>query len=88
LAEITLTITARERSEIEKIARIEGDRVGRIAPVSVDEMAQALLQAHLILIRDCGGILPGSGPKLKPQGAEKISGKRGVSLSGGCNGKL
>jgi hypothetical protein len=88
MAEITLTLSARECAEIDKIARIEGGRIGRIAPVSINEMAQALLQAHLVLIRDCGGILPGTGPKLKPMDAAKISGKRGVSLSGGCNAKL
>lgn len=88
MSDVTLQLSARERREIEAIARLEGDKIGRIAPVTVEEMALALLQAHLVLIRDCGGILPGTGPKLKPAQGGKIKGKGGVSLSGGSDGPL
>lgn len=89
MPEVTLQISERERREIENIGRIEGDKIGRIDPVTVEEMAGALLQSHLVLIRDCGDILPGTGPKLKPlKVAGKIKGKGGVSLSGGVNGSV
>lgn len=73
-----------ELREIAAIARIECEKVGRAAPVSTVEMARALLQAHLILIRDCGDILPDL-PELDAAG--KIEGKGGVSLSGGSHGR-
>lgn len=83
MVDLVLSISERERQQIAAIARVEGEKIGRVAPVTVEEMAQALLQAHLILIRDCGGILPGTGPKLRPAPGKKITGKGGVSLSGG-----
>ena len=87
MPDLSFSISERERREIMEIATIEGDRIGRNAPVSLEEMARALLQGHLVLIRDCGGILPGTGPKLKPDAAgkspAKIKGKRDVSLSVG-----
>jgi hypothetical protein len=78
MSDLCLSISARERREIESLARIEGGRIGAVPPVSVEEMALALLQAHLVLIRDCGGVLPAAG-------AVKFKGRGGVSLSGGVN---
>ncbi len=86
MPDIWFKISERERREIEEIGKIEAEKIGRVSPVSVEEMAGALLSAHLVLIKDCGGILPGTAPKLKAhggKGAAKVSGKGGVSLSGG-----
>lgn len=84
MAEIVLKLSERERRQIEKIAADQGELIGRIEPVTVAEMAGALLSAHLILVKDCGGILPAAPARLKGgKVAGKIKGKGGVSLSGG-----
>lgn len=70
-------LTGKERREIAAIAEREAEALGVSAP-SVEDMALALLRAHLVLIRDCGGILPARSGHL---GAFKS--RRGVSLGAG-----
>jgi|GEM_PF-1447048 len=79
---IISSLTPKERGTIERIARQEASRLG-VAMPSVEEMALELLRSHLVLIRDCGAILPAAG---RPRAA-KFKGRSGVSLSGGGNGR-
>lgn len=86
MAEIGFEVSAQTRADIERIARLEGDRFGCAAPITVEEMACALLEAHLVLIRDCGGVLPGApGGKADRVRPGVIAGSRGVSLGDGIN---
>lgn len=80
---LTLNLSDTEIAQIKAIARDQSDRFDGVKPVGLEEMAEALLTGHLVLIRDCGGILPSSAPKGGKPG--KVTGKRGVSLSGGGN---
>ncbi|KEJ93969.1 hypothetical protein SAMN05444149_10886 [Pseudosulfitobacter pseudonitzschiae] len=90
MAELILKVGEQELRQIEHIAQSASDAAGGTSPISVDQMALALLQAHLILIRDCGGVLPDDvrkpahGAEVAPQPV-KIVGKGGVSLSGGIS---
>lgn len=59
-------LTAKEQKQVATIARRAGS--------DPDSMARALLQAHLVLIRDCGGILPPGASPAWPSG-------RAVSLA-------
>lgn len=77
MPEIKVQLSERERRDVATLARIETGRTDGLPPVTIEEMASALLQAHLILIRDCGGILPGKAPRIKGRG--------GVTLSGGAD---
>ncbi|GAB5431233.1 MAG: hypothetical protein EpisKO_06030 [Epibacterium sp.] len=77
MPELKIKISNRDRREIAALARVETGRGDGLPPVSDEQMASALLQAYLILIRDCGGILPGNAPRIKGRG--------GVTLSGGVN---
>lgn len=89
MPDIWLKVSDRERREIEKLAAVQGEVIGNVGAVSVEEMAGSLLSAHLILIRDCGGILPEAKPApgaRSRKSASKVMGKGGVSLSGGKNG--
>lgn len=81
MPDVMLSLSERECLEIAALAR-SGD--GAACLPSVEEMATALLRAHLTLIRDCGDILP-AGVKRPLSGAARITGKNGVSLSGGVH---
>lgn len=88
MADLRLNLPSRDMADIRAIARMEAGRLGLAQPVSDTEMACALLQAYLILIRDCGGVLPSDLPapvSAPDAGPERITGKGGVSLSGGIN---
>lgn len=89
MAEIGFEVSAKTHADIASIAELEGCRFGRSHPLSVDEMACALLEAHLVLIRDCGGVLPdvtaGSTRSADGQRPGVIAGSRGVSLGDGIN---
>ncbi|MBY6141141.1 hypothetical protein KUV26_17020 [Leisingera daeponensis] len=86
--EITLTLNDKERKEIAHIARVFAIQNG-LAPVSLEKMATELLRSHLVLCRDCPGVLPSPKPvvrgKIARQG--RIEGKGGVSLQDGVNAK-
>jgi len=85
--DVTLRLGPRERRQIERLAREHNDIVGDLPPVSVDEMALSLLQAHLILLKDCPAILPAGRGSVSGSGTgSKLIGAHGVSLSGGQNG--
>ena len=88
MSELTRDLSASERREIECLARLVARDHGLLEPVSIDEMALALLLAHLILIRDCGDILPGKGRSAAPAGPRRIRGKGGVSLGGGIHASM
>lgn len=92
MRKVEIFLSDRECAEIEQIGRLSADGADGAAPVPLDEMAQALLQSHLILIRDCGAILPAGRTGL-PRVAHgkaggKLKGKGGVSLSGGADGRV
>jgi hypothetical protein len=61
-------LSPRDRRAVSRMALCVG--------VGVNDMALALLQAHLTLIRDCGNILPG-----EVVGATK---SRAIQLGGGA----
>lgn len=88
MLDCSLHLSASERREIDYLARNATRTDGVAEPVDFDEMASALLSAHLVLIRDCGGILPGSSarPKGKLAKSGGIKRIRGVSLRDGING--
>jgi hypothetical protein len=61
------------------IMRLAQDYAKSGASITIEAATVALIKRHLILVRDCGGILP-----VKAEaGTIKI---RGVSLGGGING--
>ncbi|MFW8636689.1 hypothetical protein [Cribrihabitans pelagius] len=88
MPEIGLTLNDKEEREIEHIARSFAAQHG-LAPVSVGEMATELLRSHLVLCRDCPGVLPSPKPVVRGKIARKgrIEGKGGVSLKDGINAK-
>lgn len=77
---MSLKVSDRDYAAILKLARRATDSDGA-PPVSADEMAQALLAAHMVLIRDCGAVLPKSGDA-PTRGPARHP---GVSLGGGIN---
>jgi len=88
MSELTKNLSASERREIKFLASLDAQDRGLPDPVSIDEMALALLLAHLILIRDCGDLLPGKGRTAGYAGPRRIRGKGGVSLGGGIHAAL
>ncbi|QBR34849.1 hypothetical protein ETW23_00355 [Leisingera sp. NJS201] len=84
----TLTLSEREQKDIALIARDFAAQNG-LPPVSVDEMATELLRSHLVLCRDCPGVLPAPDPDRLKRTVRKrlIKGKGGVSLQDGVNAK-
>lgn len=88
MPEITLTLNSKEEKEIEHIANDFARRHG-LASVSLSEMATELLRSHLVLCRDCPGVLPSPKPVVRGKIARKgrIEGKGGVSLQDGVNAK-
>ena len=83
MSEITINLTARDLADIDRIARRETDGRGFLEAVTIEEMATELLRSHLVLVRDCGNILPAPQRKFA---ASKRVGSHGVSLGGGING--
>ena len=86
--EITLTLSDKERKEIAHIARVFAIQNG-LTPVSLEKMATELLRSHLVLCRDCPGVLPSTKPA--PRGRVgrrgRMEGRGGVSLRDGINAK-
>ncbi|MBQ4824396.1 hypothetical protein J4729_07510 [Leisingera sp. HS039] len=84
----TLTLSEKEQKEIAHIARDYAAQNG-LPPVSVDEMATELLRSHLVLCRDCPGVLPSTKPAPRGRAGRKgrIEGRGGVSLRDGINAK-
>jgi len=84
MSDLLAGLSPTERREIEHLAAQHTQSIGLCETVSAHDMALALISAHLVLIRDCGDILPGKGRSAKPAGPRRIRGKGGVSLGGGC----
>lgn len=86
MPDLTITISENDALVMRRLASIGADRAGQLLAVSLEDMAAALLRAHLVLIQDCPNILPaasagGSPPRFSSSRAGKIS------LGGGINAK-
>ena len=81
MPDLTLSLSERDVKDIRALACLSDP----LPAAGLEDMAVELLRSHLVLIRDCGGILPARGPV---KAGDRRRGAHGVSLGAGINGPL